>query len=417
LVKAFSMDIGDHLLSRIHTEHVGTYAIGKEIRNMQQQAEKLTLREQGKAWLATLLQQGRARVTLLWQKMKPEPTDKPKQQQRRHQRTWVDQVIDAAFLVVTSLAFLVFLMASLPHVAYFVVTFEPQNPDGSISDWWWTVAYLIAGAINITEFLLSVKFARDVRNATRGLPWYQKCVPTLTTVLKYWPFIILISGFSWAANLQHAEEFHSSMLATAESVNVILPFFQGKTWGDLNPYIVSAYPLLNIAYTFMFDSSRSSDLQPESEHDANLKSVSVIEDDPNLKSVSVSDFAQLLQAMQAMQASQLQVMQEMQRESLKVTVETLHQLAGAKGSQRPPRLKSGEKKSVVTAKRSGSAYEEPIKALWLKNPRITSVEAGQKVGCSHVTAAAILKSLRAVKVTQVEPGDPGESESIEGETA
>jgi hypothetical protein len=380
---------------------------------MQQQREKTTLREQIKAWLATSLQQGRTGMAQLWQKMKPEPADKPKQPQRRHQRTWVDQVIDAAFLVVTSLAFLVFLMASLPHVAYFVVTFEPQNPDGSISDWWWAVAYLIAGAINITEFLLSIKFARDVRNATRGLPWYQKCVPTLATALKYWPFILLISGFSWAANLQHAEEFHSSMLATAESVKVILPFLKDKTWGDLNPYIVSAYPLLNIAYTFMFDSSRSSELQPvsESENDVSLKSVSTNEDDPNLKSVSVNDFTQLLQAMQAMQVSQLQAMQEMQRESLKVMVETLHQLAEAKGSQKQlSRLKSGGKESTVTAKRSGSAYEEPIKALWLKNPRITSVEAGQKVGCSHVTAAAILKSLRAMKVTQMEPGDPGVSD-------
>jgi hypothetical protein len=110
-------------------------------------------------------------------------------------------------------------------------------------------------------------------------------------------------------------------------------------------------------------------------------------------------------------------MQEMQRESLKMTVETLHHLAGTKARKTSPRLPSGEKKPKVTAKRSGSAYEEPIKALWVKNPHITSVEAGQKVGCSHVTAAAILKTLRAVKVTQVEPSHPAESESVEGETA
>jgi hypothetical protein len=111
-------------------------------------------------------------------------------------------------------------------------------------------------------------------------------------------------------------------------------------------------------------------------------------------------------------------MQEMQRESLKVTVETLHHLAGTKVSQKTqPRLQSGEKKATVSAKRSGSVYEEPIKALYVKNPRITAVEAGRKVGCSHVTAAAILKSLRPVKVTPVEADETGESESVEGETA
>lgn len=370
--------------------------------------------------IAHLLEQAKAKMAHLWRQIQP---NRSQSRPRRKQgaRTWMDEVIDGAFLVVTSLAFLVFLLASLPHVAYFIVTFEPQNLDGTISDWWWTVAYLIAAAINITEFLLSIKFARDLRNATRGLPWYQKFLPTLATVLKYWPFIILIAGFSWAANLEHAEQFHSSMLSTAESVKVILPFFQGKAWGDINPYIVSAYPVLNIAYTFMFDSSRSSELQSESESEMaqDLQPVSVNEEDPNLKSVSISDFAQLLQAMQTMQTSQLQVMQEMQRESLKVTVETLHHLAGTKARKAPPRLPSGEKQSTVTAKRSGSAYEEPIKALFLKNPHITSVEAGQKVGCSHVTAAAILKTLRPVKVTQVEPGqaERSESESVDSESA
>jgi hypothetical protein len=95
---------------------------------------------------------------------------------------------------------------------------------------------------------------------------------------------------------------------------------------------------------------------------------------------------------------------------------TLHPLAEVKASQNQPRLQSGEKKKVSAA-RKGSVYEEPIKALWLKNPRITAVEAGQKVGCSHVTAAGILKALKGVKVTFVEPLQRGESETVEGEGA
>ncbi len=376
---------------------------------MQQQTEKPPFFTRSSAWIAHQMQHSGARLARLWQRIQPKRGQQPSALKQRSSatRTWVDQTIDGAFLLVTSLAFLVFLMASLPHVAYFVVTFEPQNADGSISDWWWTVAYLIAGAINITEFLLSIKFARDLRNATRGLPWYQKIMPTCTTVLKYWPFILLISGFSWAANLEHAEQFHSSMLATAESVNLILPFLQHTTWGDVNPYIVSAYPLLNIAYTFMFDSSRSSEPQAvsESSNQTSVQPVSESEKQADLQPVRESDFTRLIQALQAMQTSQLQAIQEMQRESLQVTVETLHHLAGVKATPRPARVKAGEQKTVaISARRSGSAYEEPITALWMKNPHITAVEAGKKVGCSHVTAAGILKALRAVKVTPVEQG-------------
>jgi hypothetical protein len=159
----------------------------------------------------------------------------------------------------------------------------------------------------------------------------------------------------------------------------------------------------------MFDSSRSSELQPVRESER-------VQD---LQPVRESDFMRLIEALQAMQTSQLQAMQEVQRESLQVTVETLHHLTGVKATQRSPRVKAGEQKTVaISARRSGSAYEEPITALWMKNPHITAVEAGKKVGCSHVTAATILKALRAVKVTPVESGaSEDESGSSASESA
>src|SRR5205823_2080349 len=142
--------------------------------------------------------------------------------------------------------------------------------------------------------------------------------------------------------------------------------------------------------TFLFDSSRGDDFQNVSESEEStalhnvsenkesksLQSESESENSTDLNPVSESDFVLLLQTMQAMNMSQLQAMQEMQREHLKVTVETLHHLAGVKAKQKPARLPSGEKQSTVSAARKGSAYEEPIKVLFLKNPRITAVEAG-----------------------------------------
>jgi hypothetical protein len=353
----------------------------------------------------------RATSSMIWtqskalgQKMQPGPRQ-PKPARAVRYRSWIDRAVDGAFLFVTSLAFLVFLVASLPHVAYFFAAFEPQNADGTLSDWWWFVAYLIAGAINITEFLLSIKFARELRNATYGLPWYQKFLPILGCVLKFWPFILLISGFSWAANLQHAREFHSDMLTTAESVSVTIPFMPYiHTWGDLNPYIVSAFPILNIAYTLMFDSSRhESDTHLQAE---TLKPVSqpttALQPASGSQPMTLTDFqAEMLKGFQQMQQANVQAMKEMQRDSVKVMVETLHHLAGVKAPQQTgtPHLQAVGKKPTYIRK-GGSNYEEPIRKLLQDNPTITATEAGRKVGCSHVTAGKILAGLR-VTITDV----------------
>src|SRR6266516_3467100 len=296
----------------------------------------------------SLMQRGRkiagtawARVTWVAEKMKP---GEQKPVKKAQQLTWVDKAVDGTFLVVTSLAFLVFLIASLPHVAYFFASFEPQQSDGSVSDCWWFVAYLIECAINITE-----------------------------------------------------------------SVSVSIPFMPYiKTWGDLNPYIVSAFPILNIAYTLMFDSSRNdehSHLQPETtkaESITDLQPASVSENQ-----VSLADLQrEMMQGFQAMQEANLHAMQEMHRENLQVTVTTLQQLAGVKGTE--PRLKAvggTRAKTESKAVRKGSAYEEPIKQLLLKYPNITATEAGKRVGCSHVTAGTILKALRPVTVTQVDESE------------
>jgi hypothetical protein len=50
-------------------------------------------------------------------------------------------------------------------------------------------------------------------------------------------------------------------------------------------------------------------------------------------------------------------------------------------------------------------------------PNISAVEAGKRVGCSHVTAGNIMKALRPVIVTQVDESEQDESESVEGESA
>src|SRR5581483_8677245 len=74
----------------------------------------------------------------------------------------------------------------------------------------------------------------------------------VVVLITHWPFILLLVGFSWLVNFEHAKEFHSQMLAGAETVTMNLLFWQG-TLGDLNPVIASAFPVLAVAYTGMSD--------------------------------------------------------------------------------------------------------------------------------------------------------------------
>jgi hypothetical protein len=346
---------------------------------------------------------------LVWHKIQPgKRTQKPQQRQRR--RSWVDNAIDNAFTVVTGFAFLAFLVASLPHVAYFFASFEPQDTPGTVSEWWWIVSYLIAGVINITEFLLSIKFARELHNATYGLPWYQRFLPVLGCVLKFWPFILIISGFSWAANLQHAREFHSLMLSAAESEGVTIPFMPYiKTWGDLNPYIVSAFPILNIAYTLMFDSSRQ-----DEDVSVQVESTTALQPVSESTQVTLSDLQQL-------QAENLQTMKAIQSETVKALTTALQQFAKSQTPAQPAQRRSvpapkAERKPEV--KRAGSKYEEAITKLYYKDRQIKATEAARLVGCSHVTAGAILKDLRGVKITEVKAAederDTGKLENVSG---
>jgi hypothetical protein len=74
--------------------------------------------------------------------------------------------------VVLWVAFGAFLLASLPHVAYFFASFEPEDSNGNVSDYWWIISFIIAISIDVTSFLLSLSIANKMRRAT---PWLVIC--------------------------------------------------------------------------------------------------------------------------------------------------------------------------------------------------------------------------------------------------
>jgi hypothetical protein len=90
---------------------------------------------------------------------------------------------------------------------------------------------------------------------------------------------------------------------------------------------------------------------------------------------------------------------------VKALADVLQQFARAQVPAQPapakvkaPSIKVEKKPEI---KRSGSQYKEAITKLYQKDRQIKATEAAKLVGCSHVTAGAILKELRGVKVTEV----------------
>ena len=161
--------------------------------------------------------------------------------------------------IVLWLAFGAFLLASLPHVAYFFASFEPQEwtTNGyQVNDYWWTISYCLAFAIDVTSFLLSLNVAIKMRRATNGMSGIPKLAAAFGVMVTHWPFILLLVGFSWLVNYEHAQQFHSDMLSLAEAKTINLLFWSGSI-RDLNPVIASAFPVLAVAYTGMSDRVKS----------------------------------------------------------------------------------------------------------------------------------------------------------------
>lgn len=157
--------------------------------------------------------------------------------------------------IVLWVAFGAFLLASLPHIAYFFASLEPEDAKGNVSDYWWVIAYILAISIDVTSFLLSLNLANKMRRATRGLGLLQRMGVGLRIAVMHWPFIILLVGFSWLVNFEHATQFHSTMLDLAENVQLNLWFWQGNLY-TLNPIVGSAFPVLAFAYTCMSEDVR-----------------------------------------------------------------------------------------------------------------------------------------------------------------
>ncbi len=138
-------------------------------------------------------------------------------------------------------AFAVFLAASIPHVAYFFNSFEPD------SSWSWAVSYSIAISIDVTIYLLSwTAFQRYRRYRSWRAVW------------QHWLLILLCTLFSWAMNWAYSKQFHSpTALSVAEAYAPWL--------ANIFPFLASSFPLLGIVYTMMAETITDADQQEHME--------------------------------------------------------------------------------------------------------------------------------------------------------
>jgi hypothetical protein len=342
----------------------------------------------------------------------------------------VSNFAQSVLQVVLWVGFAGFLFASLPHVAYFFAAFEPEN-NGTVNDYWWTVSYILAIAIDVTSFFLSFNVAIKMRRATAGLPWYQKIIPAFLVFLAHWPFILLLVGFSWLVNFEHAKQFHSSMLDIAEQSQINLIIWQGQL-SDLNPIIASAFPVLAVAYTGMADrigderkgKAVNADVKEDVKADVQVVTKSVNPVQQNVQQPAF-DIEAILQTMQAMNAQNLQAMQQMTQQSLqvtieqftKVTVQAVKETVQSLPAYTPPTLlpEPGQttsntqdtdelevvKKPTPPLQSEGDqgvqTYGDQIEALYNENPSIGPSEIAKRLGCTRQTASNWLKRVRPVE--------------------
>jgi len=151
--------------------------------------------------------------------------------------------------------FVVFLLASIPHLAYFFASMEPLGEQGSPEWWfWWAVSFALAAAFDLTDILLSMRVARMQRQKRKS--WKR--------IARTWLFILGLTAISIYANYEHAVQFTSPMLGKVTGQSLFDLPVEWLRFGTLNPILGSIFQLFAIAYTSMAEDMTGE--EPEEEH-------------------------------------------------------------------------------------------------------------------------------------------------------
>ena len=149
------------------------------------------------------------------------------------------------------IAFMTFLCASIPHVAWIFDQFERGSDAQMITlgslqfDVWQGLSYLIALSIDALVMWLSFQLSVGKNKIDAGMTW---------------TFILILSALSWYCNwlysIAHSPASHIDIWS--------LPILGGLTTvGTLTPFIVSAFPVFSIGYTFMLSRLSKASMTPD----------------------------------------------------------------------------------------------------------------------------------------------------------
>lgn len=148
------------------------------------------------------------------------------------QSSWIDKFTRSFFWF----GFCVFLGASIPHIAAFYRHFDPNATPGGIQDITdWTIGYLIAIVIDVTDVLVSIAVLKAINSGARK-----------RDLIGYWAFIVFVMTLSWFVNWQYDIVYQTNAFAKAENMQLF-----SVTVGSINPVIGSAFQLLLLVYTAM----------------------------------------------------------------------------------------------------------------------------------------------------------------------
>src|SRR5258708_16304364 len=148
------------------------------------------------------------------------------------QSSWIDKFTRGFFWF----GFCVFLGASIPHIAAFYRHFDPNATPGSIQDITdWTIGYLIAIVIDVTDVLVSVAVMKELNRGTKK-----------RHLLGYWAFILFVMSLSWFVNWQYNIVYQTQAFAKTDAYQIF-----SITVGSINPVVGSAFQLLLLVYTAM----------------------------------------------------------------------------------------------------------------------------------------------------------------------
>jgi len=132
--------------------------------------------------------------------------------------------------------YVVFLSASIPHIAAYFRHFDPITSNRWEDASYWIIATAIAIVIDVSDVLVSIAVMRAKASGAKN-----------RDVAGFWVFIVFITALSWFFNWQYNVVFGTSQFQKVDQYTIAHLI----TIGQVNPVLGSAFQALLLVYTMM----------------------------------------------------------------------------------------------------------------------------------------------------------------------